>query len=313
MRTRMRKTGKTVYEEITERIIESLEAGVAPWVRPWGSARLGQHRNGVTDRPYSGINIMLLNLVAMKNGFADPRWLTFKNAEQLGGHVRKGEKGVGIVFWKIKFVGEHITDDADNEDDRNVVPLLRMFTVFNVEQCENIELPPLEVSAGITDVENPDAEQILALPDLKHGGNEAYYSKTGDFIVMPDRESFDNLNFYYSTFYHEIVHWSGHPSRLSREFGMRFGDQNYAFEELIAEIGSAFLGSATGIPFENMRHPEYVGSWLQILSKDTRAIFTAAAKAQVAADFVLDKKYKLRINIKQIYCCDLKIPNSPRD
>ena len=279
---------KSIYEEITERIIASLEAGVIPWARPWGSTRNGQHRNAVTDRPYSGINVILLNLRTAEKGYSDPSWLTFKNAVQLGGHVRKGEKGVGIVFWRFRSVIED-KDTDEPEDDRNVIPLARMFTVFNAEQCDGLELAPLEVTAGITDTENPEAEKILALADLRHGGNEAYYSKTADFIVMPNRESFDNLDFYYSTALHEIVHWSGHPSRLNREFGVRFGDQAYAFEELIAEIGSAFLGSSTGIPFENMRHSEYVGSWLQIFCKDTRAIFTASAKAQAAADFILKK------------------------
>lgn len=286
---RMRKNDKTVYEEITERIIDSLEAGVIPWVRPWGSVQNGQHRNAVTDRPYSGINIMLLNLVAIERGFADPRWLTFKNAGQLGGHVRKGEKGVGIVFWQIKTIGQH--HDNGSDDDRNDIPLLRMFTVFNVQQCTGLDLSPLEVSAGNTGTENPDAEKILELADLRHGGTEAYYSKTGDFIVMPDRETFENLGFYYSTFYHEIVHWSGHPSRLDRKFGNRFGDHHYAFEELVAEIGSAYLGSATGIPFENMRHPEYVNFWLKILGEDIRAIFSAASKGHVAAVFVFDKAH----------------------
>lgn len=287
--------GNTVYEEITERIIESLEAGVAPWVRPWGSVRFGQHRNGITDRPYNGINIMLLNLRAMEKGFIDPRWLTFKNAVQLGGHVRKGEKGVGIVFWKFKSVDED-NDSGEDADDRNVIPLARMFTVFNVQQCDGIDFAPLELSAGNTGTENLQAKKILKLANFKHGGIEAYYSKTWDLIVMPDRESFDNLDFYYSTFYHEIVHWSGHPSRLNREFGLRFGDQTYAFEELVAEIGSAFLGSTTGIPFENMRHPEYINSWLQILQKDTRAIFTAAAKAQVAAGHILNEAHLAAMN-----------------
>lgn len=276
-----------MYEEITERIIDSLEAGGIPWVRPWGSVQYGQHRNVITDRPYSGINIILLNLVAIERGYDDPRWITFKNAGQLGGHVRKGEKGVGIVFWRIKTTGQ--SDDNGSDDDRNAIPLMRMFTVFNIQQCNGLELSPLEVTAGNPGAENPDAEKILGLADLRNGGNEAYYSKTSDFIVMPDRETFENLDFYYSTFYHEIVHWSGHPSRLDRKFGNRFGDQHYAFEELVAEIGSAYLGSATGIPFENMRHHEYVHSWLQIFSIDTKAIFAAAAKAQVAADFVLFK------------------------
>lgn len=163
-----------------------------------------------------------------------------------------------------------------------------MYTVFNVEQCKGLKIEELE-EQEIEDSSHPDSERILTLPIIKHGGNKAYYSQTRDFIALPARNRFENLEFYYSTAFHEIVHWTGHPTRLHRKFGKRFGDQNYAFEELVAEIGSAFIGAGIGIPFEEMRHPEYINSWLQILKKDNRAIFTAAAKAQTAADFVLDK------------------------
>ena len=285
---------KSIYEEITERIIDSLETGVIPWARPWEASQYGEYRNAVTNRPYRGLNIMLLNLVGMMKGFIDPRWLTYRNAEKLGGHIKKGEKGVGIVFWKFLPVkdrqdqeDDRISDSDDN--DKKVIPFARMYTVFNVEQCEDLDLPSLEVARDFEDAENQDAERILSLPTMKHGGGKAYYSKTKDFIAMPIRGAFENLNFYFSTAYHEIVHWSGHPARLQRQFGKRFGDQDYAFEELVAEIGAAFLGASTCIPFEEMRHTGYIDSWLRILKEDNRAIFTAAAKAQTAADFVLAK------------------------
>lgn len=283
---------KSIYEEITERIIESLETGVIPWARPWDAAKYGEHRNGLTNRPYRGLNIVLLNLVATMRGFVDPRWLTFRNAEKLGGHVKKGEKGVAIVFWKFLSVKEREGSDSittPEDDEQKVIPYARMYTVFNAEQCEGIELSPLEVPVAFEGQENPDAEKIMALAKMHHGGGRAYYSPSRDCIVMPVREAFENIHFYFSTGYHEAVHWSGSPTRLNRTFGARFGDQNYAFEELVAEIGAAFLGAATGIPFEEMRHPEYINSWLQILKNDTKAIFTAAAKAQTAADFILDR------------------------
>ncbi|MCX5871084.1 MAG: zincin-like metallopeptidase domain-containing protein [Deltaproteobacteria bacterium] len=282
---------KSVYEEITERIINSLEAGVIPWTRPWETARYGEQRNAVTDRSYRGVNIMLLNLVANMKGFVDTRWMTFRNAEKLGGHVKKGEKGTGIVFWQfLKAMEQKGSSAVDSEDAKQkMVPFVRMYTVFNVEQCENIELSPLKITVGPEGTKNLEAEKIISLPNLKYGGSRAYYSQSKDHIVLPVREAFENLDFYFSTAYHEILHWSGHPSRLNRKLGIRFGDQDYAFEELVAEIGAAFLGAGTGIPFEGMRHPEYLNFWLQILKKDNRAIFTAAAKAQAAADFVLDK------------------------
>lgn len=285
---------KSMYQEITERIIEALQAGVIPWVRPWDAARYGEHRNALTNRAYRGLNVMLLNLVAMTKGFADPRWLTYRNAEKLGGHVKKGETGVGVVFWKFLPVKGQQGQDDDLVSDpdgngRKVIPLARMYTVFNVEQCEDLDLPSLEAAGAYEDTVNPEAEMILSLPTMKHGGDRAYYSKAHDFITLPVREAFENLHFYYSTAYHEIMHWTGHPARLSRQFGKRFGDRDYAFEELVAEIGAAFLGASTGIPFEEMGHPGYIDSWLRILEEDNRAIFTAAAKAQTAADFVLDK------------------------
>ena len=159
-----------------------------------------------------------------------------------------------------------------------------------MEQCEGLDLPPLvEEEAPDVDECNELAEQILALPNLKHGGNKACYLPGPDMVLLPHRSSFEHGDFYYATGYHEICHWTGHPERLNRVFGTRFGDLGYAFEELVAEIGAAFLGAHTGIPFETMRHPEYIHHWLQILRGDSKAIFTAAAKAQHAADFVLDK------------------------
>ncbi len=290
--TTTKKEKKSVYEEITERIIDSLEDGVIPWARPWEAAQYGEHRNAVTGRPYRGLNIMLLNLVAMMKGFVDPRWLTYRNAEKLGGHVKKGENGVGIVFWKFLPVKEQEESDSVSDADDNdpkVIPFARMYTVFNVEQCEDLDLPALETPVEFEDTGNPDAEKILSLPVLKHGGSRAYYSKAKDFIALPVREAFESLDFYFATAFHETIHWTGHPARLHRQFGKRFGDQDYAFEELVAEIGAAFLGAKTGIPFEEMRHPGYIDYWLSILRKDNRAIFTAAAKAQTAADFVLSK------------------------
>ena len=290
---------KNVYETITEQIIHSLESGVVPWARPWEASQYGIHRNAATDRPYRGLNILLLNMIAMMQGFVDPRWLTFRNAEKLGGHVKKGEKGVGIIFWKFvptKADGSSVSlSDTANDmhpvsDDENqkVIPLVRMYTVFNVEQCEGLNIADLEVKE-IDNSTYPDSELILNLPIIKHGGNKAYYTQAKDFIAMPTRDCFESPEFYYSTAFHEIVHWTGHHSRLHRKFGKRFGDNEYAVEELVAEIGSAFIGAGAGLPFEDMRHPEYINSWLQILKKDSMAIFTAAAKAQTAADFVLDK------------------------
>lgn len=285
----------SIYDEITGKIISALEEGVIPWARPWEAAQYGLIRNAATDRPYRGLNTMLLNLVAVLKGYFDPRWLTFRNAEKLGGSIKRGEKGVHVIFWK--FLPMYGKDDdagmiADHEEagnkEQKVFPFARAYTVFNVEQCDGLDLPALTPSESIIESSNELADTILALPEIRHGGAKACYSPSSDRITMPPRQAFDNQDFYYSTAFHEIVHWTGHPARLSRTFGTRFGNQDYAVEELVAEIGSAFLGSFAAIPFEEMRHPEYINSWLQILKGDNKAIFTAAAKAQNATDFVLD-------------------------
>ncbi|MDP2852349.1 MAG: zincin-like metallopeptidase domain-containing protein [Gallionella sp.] len=292
-----KKTDKpNIYETVTAKIITSLEDGVIPWAKPWDAVKYGVFRNAVTNRPYRGLNTMLLNLTAMMQGYVDPRWLTFRNAETLGGNVKKGEKGVTVIFWKFLPKRGQVDDDGlipepedDNGQERKVIPFARAYTVFNVEQCEGLDLPALEPAEAVDKETNELAEAILALPVIKYFGGRAFYSPSADVITLPPRSAFENLDLFYGTAFHEIVHHSGHPSRLNRTFGKRFGDRDYAFEELVAEIGAAFLGAHATIPFEEMRHPEYINSWLEILKGDSKAIFTAAAKAQSAADFVLDK------------------------
>lgn len=287
---------KNIYEEITEKIITALEGGVIPWARPWDAVKYGAYRNAITNRPYRGLNILLLNLVAMMKGFVDPRWLTFRNAEKLGGRIKKGEKGVSVIFWKFLPARQQHDDDGSlpgqesaASNDRKVIPFARAYTVFNVEQCEGLDLPALDPGEVVECSTNEMAEKILALPVIEYGGGRACYSPSTDRITLPPRQAFENLNLFYGIAYHETIHWVGSGSRLARTFGKRFGDKDYAFEELVAEIGAAFLGSCTGIPFEEMRHPEYINSWLEILKGDSKAIFTAAAKAQDAADYILLK------------------------
>lgn len=293
-----KKTDKpNLYETITAKIVTALEDGVIPWAKPWDAVKYGVHRNAATNRAYRGLNIMLLNLVAMTQGYVDPRWLTFRNAETLGGNVRKGEKGVTVIFWKFLPKRGQVDDDGlipEPEEDcggqeRKVIPFARAYTVFNAEQCEGLDLPTLEPVEAVEQETNELAEAILALPVIRYIGGRAFYSPSSDTITLPPRSAFENLDLFYGTAFHETVHWVGHPARLNRTFGKRFGDRDYAFEELVAEIGAAFLGAHATIPFEEMRHPEYINSWLEILKGDSKAIFTAAAKAQNAADFVLDK------------------------
>lgn len=287
-----KKTKTDVYQQVTDRIIAQLEQGVAPWVRPWAAG--GLHRSGRTGRVYRGINQVLLAMQAVAEGYGDNRWITFKQAKDLGGHVRKGERGTPIVFWKFGEVqvtdaaGEPVTDASGEPVTERKLRFTRFFTVFNVEQCDGLDTDQLPS----TEREGARGADLLAEADryieatgatIRHGGDRAFYSLTHDAITLPERDRFHSTAGYYSTAFHELTHWTGHDSRCARTFGERFGDSAYAAEELVAEMGSAFLCAAHGIE-GSLQHPEYIGHWLAVLKADKTAIFTAASKAQQAVD-----------------------------
>jgi antirestriction protein ArdC len=275
-----------IYESVTEKIIEALEAGVNPWAKPWQATQYGDLRNADSNRPYRGVNTLLLGISSMVKGYFDPRWLTYKNAEKLGGNVKKGEKGTQIVFWNFM----KTIDDRDPANPvEKKIPYARAYTVFNVQQCEGLKLPDLVAKVRVEGEVNEIAQKILSLPKIVHGGNKAAYVPSTDMVLMPEPTVFNTLDDYYSTGFHETIHWTGGTERLKREMNTRFGSDSYAFEELVAEIGAAFLCAAASIPFEKMQHPEYIASWLKRFKTDDKAIFTAASKAQKAADFVLQE------------------------
>lgn len=271
-----------LYQSVTDRIVAALEAGTVPWVKPWRNDRSGGAlpHNAVTRRAYHGINVALLWMQEAAAGYATPQWLTFKQAADLGGNVRKGEKGTQIVFWRFRDVKDSQTGETRK------IPMLRTYYVFNVAQCDDLELPTAKARPAIGPTE------IDALVDrtgavIAHGGDSACYSPSRDAINMPNRAAFKTLHDYHSTLLHELTHWTGHASRCARDLSGRFGNQAYAAEELIAEMGSAFLCAALNVPHEQLQHADYVANWLQVLRNDNRAIFTAAKAAQVAADFIL--------------------------
>ena len=282
---------RDVYARVTDRIIADLEKGTRPWMKPWHA----EHTAGKINRPlrhngtpYRGINIVLLWGEAMAKGYSAPIWMTFKQALELDAHVRKGEHGSLVVFANTLTRTER---DENGEDVEREIPFMRGYTVFNVEQIENLPQHyyarpenPLPVSER---VENAERFVTATRVPIHHGGNMAFYAPSRDAIQMPPFEAFKDKESYYATALHELTHASGHPSRLNREFGKRFGDTAYAREELVAELGAAFLCADIGItPEIREDHAAYLGHWLNVLREDRRAIFSAAAHAQRAADYL---------------------------
>jgi len=279
---------ESIYKQVTEKIIEALKQDLIPWQRPW-NAHQCMDRNAVSGRPYKGVNVLLLNLSAMANGFASPYWLTFLEAKKLGGHVKAGEKGTSIVFWKVLEVeqkdaqGNVVIDPNTGDPVVREVPFARWYVVFNFEQTEGVRLPEKfafqePVSDGIT-------QALFELPIVKWGKKSCYHPDR-DFIEIPPLKAFQDEDDFWSTFFHELIHWTA--KRVHRDLTGRFGDSAYAMEELVAEIGSAFLCSLTGIFVDTLRHASYVNAWIEVLERDSRAIFTASRKAQEAVDWLVD-------------------------
>jgi antirestriction protein ArdC len=275
---------RDLYAEVSAKIVAELEAGAAPWLKPW-AASANTPCNAVTNRPYSGCNIVLL-WMAQAAGYRTPRFLTFKQALEVGGHVRKGERGTKVYFVKKLQVRDK---EAHDDTATRIVPLLREYTVFNVDQCQN--LPERIVAPGAVKPRNPDERSAAIDEFLKctgasiREGFEAYYLPGADFISLPRFEAFNSAAHFYSTAFHELAHWCGHKSRLARDLRHRFGEKAYAAEELVAELCSAFLCAEFSIDGD-LRHAGYIENWIGLLKADTRAFFTACSKAQAAADYL---------------------------
>lgn len=281
------------YSKITNLIVQELEKGVRPWFKPWNA----EHAAGRITRPlrhngqpYSGINVLTLWTEATAQGFSCPIWMTYKQAQELGAQVRKGEKGSPVVFADRLHRKE--TDDNGDEVSREI-PFLKGYTVFNCEQIDNL---PAHYSASANPVLDPvqrieSIEQFFAQTgaDIRHGGDRAYYAIHNDHVQLPPFETFRDAESYYATLAHEMTHWTRHEKRLNREFGRkRWGDEGYAAEELVAELGSAFLSADLGLtPEPREDHASYIAHWLNVLKNDNHAIFTAAAHAERAAKFLL--------------------------
>lgn len=281
-----------LYTRITNRIIAELEAGTRPWLKPWNA----EHAAGRITRPlrhngipYRGINVVTLWMTATARGYACPVWLTYRQALELGGQVRKGEHGELVVY--ANRITRTETGDQGEEIAREI-PFLKGYTVFNAKQIDN--LPPhftAPAAPTLDPVARIDhAESFFAGTgaDIRHGGNQAYYVPSRDFVQIPPFETFRDAESYYATLAHECTHWTRHEKRLHRDFGRkRWGDEGYAAEELVAELGSAFLCADLGLtPEPRTDHASYIENWLRVLKNDKRAIFTAAGYAESAAAFL---------------------------
>jgi antirestriction protein ArdC len=275
---------RDLYHEVTQRILDQMQAGVVPWQQAWRGNN-AMPMNAVSNRPYSGINILLFWLGADK-GYPTARYLTFKQAQEHGGHVRKGEHGRKVVFFK------QLTVEDKNGGDDKTIPLLREYTVFNVAQCD--DLPDHIVNGKALAALNTDERDSLADAfikstgaDFREGTGKPCYIPSRDIISTPAFEQYRSMPAFYGDVFHELVHWTGHKSRLDRDndIARRFGNVAYAAEELVAELGAAFINAEFGYD-ETPHNAAYLANWIQLLKDDSRAIFTAASKASKAAEYL---------------------------
>ena len=269
----------SVYSIVTEQILKQLESGIAPWHRPWTTQ---VPKNFVSERAYRGFNVFLLSAT----GYGSPYWLTYKQAAERGVHVRKGQHGTTVVFWKV---GTRDVENVDGQSNERTSILLRYYTVFNVEQCDGIVAP--EAAPVVNPIEECEriVRQMPNPPAMEQDGR-AWYRPSSDTVGMPSRNAFNSAEEFYSTLFHELTHSTGHTKRIGRE-GIEklnaFGSESYSKEELIAEMGAAMLCGVAGIERKTLANSAaYLRSWIDVLKSDARMVVSAASQAQKAADYI---------------------------
>ena len=277
-----------VYSLVTNRIIELLEAGTVPWRKPW--TEKGIPRNAISKRAYRGINTILLNSC----DFPTNLFLTFKQIKTIGGSVLKGEKGIFVVFTKM--VEKDVELNGSNQKEKK--SMLRYYKVFNVSQCKDIPLEFMPKESGV-DVEpilecTAIIEGMKDAPKIVHKKAEAFYVPSEDYINMPKMKSFKAKEDYYAVLFHELIHATGHQSRLSRKEiceNPSFGSVMYSLEELVAEMGSCYLKSYSGLPIADMsNNAAYIKGWLDVFKGDKRILIKAASQGQKAVEYILNPK-----------------------
>jgi antirestriction protein ArdC len=275
----------TVYRIVTEKILAQLEQGVAPWRKPWRAATA--FPRSINGHRYRGINVFLL----ATQGYTSPYWLSRKEINRRGGRIRKGEHGTVIVFWKRLQVAD------EDSGETKTIPLLRYYNVWNLEQTDDVTVPQ-SLAAASTVHPAPTAEQrhhaaaaIVAgypnTPTIHEDGDAAWYRPSDDLVNVPPRARFEDLDEFYSTLFHELTHSTAHPSRLGRDCDYVFGSHSYGREELVAEMGAAFLNAEAGIETTVPNSAAYLAGWITKISEDVRAVVVAAGAAQRAADHIL--------------------------
>ena len=281
-----------IYQTVTDRILEMLDKGTVPWRQPIRNAGGGWPRNIESGRPYRGINVFLLSMTAWVQGYTSSYWTTFRQVDKAGGHVRKGEKSTMVVFWKKLEVKDEKTGEPKQ------IPVLRYYNVFNAEQCDDLKAPdvPSEPVEPFDPIE--EAESIVTdypdRPMLEFKGKQACYLPKDDLVRMPKPEQFLCREFFYATMFHELAHSTGHSTRLNRQLDARlpaFGSPDYSREELIAEMGSAFLCATAGISPQTIEQSAaYIAGWRKRLAADPKVVVMAAGAGQRAADWILGQR-----------------------
>ncbi len=284
------RRGGDIYQQVTDRIIEAMETAQDKGATSlWDGAgeRAGLPVNHATGKPYTGINTLILWAAAGTHGYRSNRWMTYQQAKTAGGQVRKGEQGTQCVFYK-PIEAKEVNEAGESEKKR--VAVLKTFSLFNLDQIDGIAAD----ATAVRPVFEPlaEAERILKESGTRitEGGNQAFYHRATDSIHLPDRDRFHSPENFYATALHELTHWTGHESRLNRTFGQRFGDEAYSMEELVAELGAAFAIAELGIVSATIEaHASYLDSWLRVLKSDKKAIFTAAAQAAKAHNYLMGR------------------------
>ncbi|MBY7933102.1 ArdC family protein [Vibrio furnissii] len=282
-------TKSDFYETVTNSIISALEAGVKPWSCPWETnieaGISGLPYNLKSQNTYNGINVLLLWASATENRFSSPAWLSYKQAQEMGGQVRKGEKSTQIVFYKQ-------VKKEDEQGKEEIIPIMKTYAIFNLDQIDGIESPVIVEPKPIDTNDYSQyshVEQVITDTgaNIIVKGIKAFYRPSADFIVMPEKHLFKSAADYFATKLHELSHWTGAKHRLDRKGGNSFGDEAYAFEELVAELSSAFLCADLSVVGE-VQHASYIANWLRALKNDKRYIFKAAAQAAKAHHFIMN-------------------------